>query len=232
MELAVEERRDLARQADHREQVDAIHGRSHVEHDVPDRKDVEERRPRLDAVGQRHDPRVVVAEADLVLGEDHPARGLAPELALVERLVEDRQEGTGERDGDGRTRLEVPRAADDLPRVALPHVHLAHAQPVGVRVRADLEDAPDEEAAEIPVDVGHPDVEHALDLEGRDGEPLARSRRQLRRRSTYSRSQESGALIENCPRSRGSLRQSSRRSGIPWRSTAIRSSPQPNAKPV
>ena len=31
MQLSTEQRRDLAREPDHREQVDAIHGRCHVE---------------------------------------------------------------------------------------------------------------------------------------------------------------------------------------------------------
>ena len=98
---------------------------------------------------------MVVAEADLVLGQDHPARRLAAQLALVERLVEDRQERPGKRDGDGRAGLEVPGAADDLARVSLPHVDLADAQPIRVRMRLDLEHAADEEAAEVAVDVRH-----------------------------------------------------------------------------
>ena len=135
VQLASEQRRDLARETDHREQVDAIHRRRHVEHLVADRQHVDERRPGLGAVGQHHDPGVVVSEPDLVLGEDHPARRLAAQLALVERLVEDRQERPGERDGNGRASLEVPRAADDLAGVSLPHVDLADAQPIGVRMR-------------------------------------------------------------------------------------------------
>ena len=99
--------------------------------------------------------------SDLVLGEDHPARGLAAKLALVERLVEDRQERTGQRDRDRRARLEVPCAADDLTCTSLPHVDLTDAQPVGVRVRIHCEHASDEEAAEVAVDVRHADVDHA-----------------------------------------------------------------------
>ena len=231
MELAAEQRGDLAGEADHREQVDPVHSRRDVEHLVADREDVEERRPRLGTCGEHHDPRVVVAEPDLVLGEDHPARGLPAELALVERLVEDRQVGARQRHRDGRARLEVPRAADDLARVALPHVDLAHAQPVGVRMRVDLEDAADEEAAEVAVDVGHADVEHRVHLNRRREEPV---RDLLDRRVDGDVLAKPGQrrAHQNCPRSRGSLRQSSRRSGIPCRRTAIRSSPQPNANPV
>ena len=78
------------------------------------------------------------------------------------------QERAGQRDGDRRAGLEVPRAADDLARVALPHVDLADAEPVGVRVRVDLEHAADEEAAEVAVHVRDADVDDALDLERRD----------------------------------------------------------------
>ncbi len=171
MELASEEARDLARNADHREQVDPIHGRRDVEHLVADRKHVDERRSGLGPFREHHDPCVVVPEADLVLGEDHPARCLPAQLALVQRLVEDRQEGTGQSDCDGRTRLEVPRAADDLARIPLPHVDLAHAQSIGVRVRVDREHAADEEAAEVAVEVRNADVDHALDL-ARRGEQV------------------------------------------------------------
>ncbi len=231
MQLAAEERRDLAREADHREQVDPIHGRNHVEHLVPDRDYVAERRPRLRTVREQHDSRVVVPEADLVLGQDHPPRRLAAELALVEGLVEDRQERTGKRDGDGRAGFEVPRPADDLARVALAHVDLAEPQAIGVRMGDDLEDASDEEAAEVAVDVRHADLDHALDLESRDREPV---RDLVRGRVDGDVLAQPGERRphQNCSRSRGSLRQSSRRSGIPWRKTAIRSRPHPKANPV
>jgi len=44
---------------------------------------------------------VVIPQADLVLGEDHPARRLPAELALVERLVENREIRARECDGAG-----------------------------------------------------------------------------------------------------------------------------------
>ncbi len=179
MELTVEQRGDLACDTHHGEQVDAVHGRRRVEDAVANGEHVDERSARLEAVGQQHDPGVVVAEAHLVLGEDHPSRSLAPELALVERHVEDREVRAGERDRDRRPCLEVPGAADDLARVALPHVDLTYAQPVGVRVRLDLEHATDEEAADVAVLVGDADVEDPLDIERRDREP---ARDLLRRR--------------------------------------------------
>ena len=231
MELAAEERRDLARNADHREQVDPIHGRSDVEHVIADRKDVEERRARLCALGENHDPRVVVPEADLVLGEDHPARRLPAQLPLIQRLVEDRQERAGQSDRDGGAGLEVPRAADDLARVALPHVDLTHAQPVGVRVRLDREHTADEEASEVAIEVRNADIGHRIHLQRRRKKPLCDLSRRRAHRDVLAEPGE-GRAHQNWPKSRGSLRQSSRRSGMPCLSTAMRSSPQPNANPV
>ena len=107
----------------------------------------------------------------------------------------------------------------------------ADAQPVGVRVLACLDDLPHPEETEVAVGVGHAEVDHALDLQRRDGE----SPRDLLGRSARLHVLAQPAqrdAHQNCLSRRGSLRQSSRRSGIPWRSTAIRSSPQPNANPV
>ena len=50
MQLPVEERRDLAREPDHREQVDAVHRRRHVEHLLAHRQHVGQRRAGLDPV--------------------------------------------------------------------------------------------------------------------------------------------------------------------------------------
>ena len=172
MELATEEGGDLARDADHREQVDAIDGGRHVEHVVADREDVDERRAGLGALGEQHDPRVVGPEAHFVLGEDHPAGGLPAELALVERLVEDRQERTWQRDRDSRPGLEVPRPADDLTSVTLPHVDLADTEPVGVRVCVDGEHAADEEPAEVAVDVRNSDFGYLVHLHRRREQSL------------------------------------------------------------
>ena len=77
VQLTIEERGHLAPEPDHRQEVDAVHRRRHVEHAVADRQDVEQRPSRLEPVRKHHDPGVVVPEAYLVLGEDHPARGLA-----------------------------------------------------------------------------------------------------------------------------------------------------------
>ena len=175
---------------------------------------------------------MILAEADLVLGEDHPARRLTAQLALVEGLVEDREVARRA----ARPRPWRPASKFQAPQT----ICRASPSPTSTwqtRSRSafgcgvDLEDAPDEEAPEVPVRVGDADVDHALDLERGDREPLSDLGG---RRVDGDVLAEPGErrLHQNCPSSRGSLRQSSRRSGIPCRSTAIRSSPQPNANPV
>ena len=232
VQLSVEQRRDLARQSDHGEQIDPIRRRCDVEDSVPDRQHVDERRSRLDSAREHDDAGVIRPEADLVLGQDHPSRGLAAKLALVERAVEDREQRARKGNCHVRAGLEVPGAADDLSRIALSDVDLADAQPVGVRMRPDIQHRSDEETAEIAVDVRDADVANLLHVvERRDREPFGDL---LRRGVDGDVLAEPGERCahQNCPRNRGSFRQSSRRSGIPWRSTAMRSRPQPNAKPV
>ena len=195
------------------------------------RQHVGERRPRLDPVGEDHDPGVVGAEADLVLGEDHPARQLAAQRALVERAREARQEHAREADRDGGADAEVPGAADDLPRLALPHVDLAELELVGVRVLVGGDHLADAQVGEVVALVGDADVDHPLDLERGDREPPRDLVRVGVDADVVAQPGE-WRSHQNCLEKRRSLRQSSRRSGNSWRSIAIRSSPQPKAKPV
>ena len=85
---------------------------------------------------------MVGAEADLVLGEDHPVGDLAAHLAPLE-LEPVRQHRAGQRDTDGGAGAEVPGAADDRARLALADVDLRDLQAVGVRVLLGLEHAAD-----------------------------------------------------------------------------------------
>ena len=213
--------------ADHREQVGPVHRRRHVEHLVDERQHVGERRPRLEPVRQQHDPGVVGAEPDLVLGEDHPPRGLAAERPLLERPGEAGQERAGQPDRDGRARRRssTRRRRSAAARGCRRRPGRAGA---GRRSGAGRPRAPARRrsAPRLPPASGDADVDHPLDLERRDREPprhLVRGRAV----STYSRSQESGNLHQNCLAKRRSFRQSSRRSGNSWRSIAMRSRPEP-----
>ena len=124
----------------------------------------------LGAVGEQHDPRVVGAEVDLVLRQDHPVRELAAHRATLERDAV-RKDGARQRDGDGRAGTEVPGATDDRARIALADVDPGQLQPVGVRVLDRVEHAADEEAPEVAVGVDHTARLDALDLRGRDRQP-------------------------------------------------------------
>ena len=131
--------------------------------------------------GEQHDPGVVAAEADLVLGQDHPVGDLAAHLAPLE-LEPVREHGAGERDTDGRADAEVPGAADDRARLALADVDLGDLEPVGVRVLLGLDDAADPEQAEVAALVGDAARVDPLDLGGGDREP----RRELARAACRS----------------------------------------------
>ena len=80
----VEQRRDLAGDAVDRRQVGPVVAGLDLEHRVGERQHVGERRARLVRGVEEHDPGVVGAEVDLVLGEDHPVGDLAAHLAPLE----------------------------------------------------------------------------------------------------------------------------------------------------
>ena len=165
-ELAAEERRDLARDAVDGEQVGAVSGRLEVEHLLDERQHVGERSPGLERVVEDDDPAVVGAEVELVLGEDHPLRDLAAQLAPLEHEpVGERR--AGQRHRDLRAGAEVPGATDDRVRPVLPHVDRCQLQPVGVGMLLRLEHVADPEEPQV---AEHADPVHAVDLGGRDRE--------------------------------------------------------------
>ena len=226
-QLEAVERGHLAGDPVDREQVRPVAGRLDEQHVVDERQDVPKRRPRL-GLGQHHDPRVVGAELDLVLGEDHPVGELAAHLPLFE-LQAARELRARERDGDGGARAEVPGPADNLSRLALPHVDDAELQPVGVRVLCCLEYAPDAEQAEVPVLVGHAAALDPLDLGGRDRQALGQLRERHVERDVLA--QPGDRDPQNCVRTRRSASHNARMSGKSSFSCATRSIPQPNANP-
>ena len=173
---------------------------------------------------------MVGAELELALREDHPVGDLAAELRLLEPQAA-REDGAGQRDRDRRPGPEVPGAADDLARLALADVHAAELEAVGVRMLARLDHAPDLEEPVVAVLVGDPAPRDALDLAGRDREPVGDLLRRGRDLDVLAEPGERD-LHQNCRRRRRSFCQSGPISGRPWRSMAMRSSPIPNANPV
>ena len=136
----------------------------------------------------------------------------------------------GQRDRHRRARAEVPGAADDLARLALPHVDPAELEPVGVRVLLGLEHAPDPEEPEVAVLVGHAAALDPLDLGGRDREPLRQLRQRHLERDVLP--QPGDRDPQNCLSTRRSPSQSARMSGKSYFSCATRSIPQPKANPL
>ena len=128
-----------------------------------------QRLARPPALAEHHDALALLRDVELALGEDHAVGGLAaqlraPDLAAVE------QRRARQRDGDGVARAEVPGAAHDLARRALPHVDLRELQAVGVRVLAGLEHVPGDDQLLDAVDRGQAAALDALDLVARERE--------------------------------------------------------------
>src|SRR5207253_6380177 len=124
-------------------------------------------------------------------------------------------------DRERRARTEVPGAADDLARRALPHVYLAELQAVGVRMLARLEHAADAEETEVAVLVGDAAALDPLDLGRGDAEPLC----QLGERHLDGDvvPEPGDGNSQNCLRTRRSGDQSGRISSMSYRSCALRS---------
>ena len=173
---------------------------------------------------------MIRAELDLVLREDHPVAELAAHLALLE-LQAVRQHGAGQRDADRRAGAEVPRAADDLARIALAHVHLAELQAVRVRMLHGVEHAADTEEAEVAVDVCDADRLDPVDLARRDDEAVRELGDRHLDRDVLPQPADRDFTHQNCLRTRRSFSQNMRMSGMPCRCAAMRSRPRPHAKP-
>ncbi len=213
-----------------RRQVGPVVERLDLEHVVSQRQHVRQRGARLERVRQQHDAAVVLAELELALGEDHPLRDLAAQLAALDREGAAGHDAAGHDHRDGRARAEVPGAADDRARLPVADVDARQLQPVRVRMLACLQHLADHEVLEVAAGVGHAAPDDTVDLAAREDEP---PRELLDRQVEVDvlPQPRDGHLHQNCPRTRRSFSQNMRRSGRPWRSMAIRSIPKPNAKP-
>ena len=167
-ELEPQERCDLPRDAVDGEEVGPVSGDLEVEDDLPKRKHVPERRPRL-ALREDDDPRVILTQLELTLGQDHSGRHLAAKLPALEHEAAG-QRRARESDGDSCACAEVPRPTDDLIRLALSDVDEAELEPVRVGMLPRLEHPADTEEPEIAVFVRDPSALHRLDDGCRDVE--------------------------------------------------------------
>ena len=156
---------------------------------------------------------MVLAELQLLLGQDHPVGDHSADLALLDRHAPG-EHTAGEDDADGGPGLEVPGAADDLAWLLLADVDAAEPHPVGVGMRADLEDATNREVAEVRAVVRDTAVDDPLDLAGR-GEEACRQLVQGRLDRDVVAEPGEGYAHQNCEITRRSESQSSRTSGTP-----------------
>jgi hypothetical protein len=209
-----------------RQAVGSVRRDLELERLVGDRQDIGERRAGGERVAEDHDPLVLVAQAQLVLGADHPVRLDAAQLGLAElRAVGHRR--AGQRDRHRLAGGDVRCAADDRARLTGADVDRADLQPVGVRVLLGAQHLADDEA----VGGRHADPLDPLELGPGQVEPLGELDRRQARVAVLAQPRVRNPHDPNCSRKRTSLSKNSRRSGTPWRSIAIRSMPIPNAKP-
>ena len=211
-ELQLVERSHLARDPVDGQQIRPVVARLQLEDRIGERQDVREQRSRLEPVRQEHDPAVIGAELDLVLRKDHSVAELPANLALFE-LQTAWEHCAGQRDADRCARSEVPRSADDLPRVALAQVDLADLQPVRVRVLHGIEHAADTEEPEVAVDVCDADRLDLVELARRDDEAVRELGDRHLDRDVLP--QPADRDLQNCLRTRRSFSQNMRMSGMP-----------------
>ncbi len=168
----VEDRRDVARDAAHRQQVRAVREDLEVEHHVRQRDALGERLAGGEAVAEHHDAVVLVGDLELALGEDHPVRELAAQPRALELAP------VGHRSPGSATATVSPAPKFHAPQTIWrgsgpPGVDPAELQSVGVRVRARLEHEPGEHETLDPVLLGQAATRDLLDLDARERDPRA-----------------------------------------------------------
>ena len=212
---------DLAGDPEDAEAVAAVRRHLDLQHRLGERDHLGQRRARGERVVEHHDAVVVVADLELVGGEDHPFRGDPAQLRLAQLLAA-RHPRAGERHRDGLAGGDVGGAADDRPRAVLADLDRADPQPVGVGVLDRLGHLADDEV----VRRGRADDVDPLDLGAGHHQPLGQL---LDRDAGVAVLAQPGVRHphENCSSIRTSLSKKRRRSGMPWRSIATRSIPRP-----
>ena len=218
---------DLTGDSVDREAVGAVGSDLELEHVGGDRQHAVQRCAGYQpVVVEDHDPGVLGADRDLVLGQDHPVRLLAAELGDLEPGAVGHH-GAGLGDRDRLAGGHVRGAADDLARLIVTGIDDADAEPVGVWVAAGLEHATDDEVLQGADAM----VLDPLDLGPGHRQPLGERVRVELRAAVLVQPVDRDPHRQNCSSIRMSLSYSSRRSGTPCLSIAIRSIPIPNANP-
>ena len=158
------ERRHLAREPVDREEIGPVPGRLDLEHVVREREHVTERRSGLDRLGQDENPGVVAGRAPAPARTGSSRRRPRRGASAARSPARPGSTAPGRATATVAPVLEVPGAADDLPRLLLADVDAAELQRGRRRMLAGLEHVPDAEEAEVSADVGNAAPLDALDL--------------------------------------------------------------------
>ena len=167
------------------------------------------------------------------LGEDHPVGRSRREASRARARRPSGQNARRAARRHRRAGAEVPRAADDLARLALADVDLAELEPVGVRMLPRLEHAADAEEAEVAVDVGDAAADDPLDLAASRRRAASRARRAARRRRRSRAARRGGpssAVHLELPQEAQVVLPEHADVGEPWRSIGDPLEPEPEGE--
>ncbi len=223
---------DLARDAPHGQAVGAVGGDLQLEDGLAQGQHLGEGRPGGDPVREHHDPRRVVAQGQLGRRQDHPP-ALDPAQLRHRRAA-------GRRPEAGRPAARPPRSGPRPRSAPRRRCRPAPPRPGPPRTRAGgrrwgaarpTAPAPPGTCRRLPLASGTPrwwTASTSVPL------PDSAPRELIGRQPGVDVVGEprQGRPHANCSRKRRSPSKKSRRSGTPKRIIAIRSRPQPKAKPV
>ncbi len=213
--------RDLAGQPHQGKRVAAVRLDVDVEDVVAE--EVHERHAQGGLRREDQDSLGVPGQAELVARAEHAVAHDAHLLGALDRPVA-RQDRPRQGDRHALPRGDVRRAADDVEDVR-PDAHPREGEPVGARVLRHLEQLSRDDVAPL----GPPALD-SLHLHAQERQAVSQLLRGERNVDIVAQPGE-GHSHRNCSRKRRSLSRKTRRSAIPWRSIAIRSTPIPKAKP-
>ena len=224
----------LTRHAIHAEAVGAVGCDLQLQDLRGDRQHVRERSPRREVgarrqLPQHHDAVVIGADRKLVLGEDHPLRGHAAQLRLLQLrpIGHDRPRA---RDRHVLPRCHVGGAADN-PRGTLgpggAEIDLAYRQAIGVGMALGRKHATHDEVLEL----AHAVMVNRLHLSAGHRQPLLHGVNVQAGVAVLTQPCQRYAHQPNCLKNRKSFSYKSRRSGTPYINIAALSTPNPHANP-
>ena len=215
-------RRDLAGQADDRQQVAAVRFDVDIEDGVAEQLD--ERPSERRVGGEDQDPVRVGGQPELVTRAQHPVADHAHLLGPLDPPVTG-QHGAGQGDRHALAGRDVRGAAHDLERLAVAERDTRQRQPVRPRMALHGKQLADDDVPPVVAPADDP-----LDLHAEHREPLGELLGREVDIDVLGEPRE-GHPHRSCSRKRRSFSRNSRRSVMPCLSILIRSGPIPKAKP-